>query len=50
MSKIELDISIPNDLSGITVQQYQEYAKLWEDNKEAEDYEFINKKTLEIFC
>jgi len=50
MSKIELDISIPNDLSGITVQQYQEYAKLWEDNKEVEDYEFINKKTLEIFC
>lgn len=50
MSKIELDISIPNDLSSITVQQYQEYAKLWEDNKEAEDYEFINKKTLEIFC
>jgi len=50
MSKIELDISIPNDLSGITVQQYQEYSKLWEDNKEAEDYEFINKKTLEIFC
>ena len=50
MSKIELDISIPNDLSGITVKQYQEYAKLWEDNKEVEDYEFINKKTLEIFC
>lgn len=50
MSKIELDISVPKDLSGITVQQYQEYAKLWEDNKEAEDYEFINKKTLEIFC
>ena len=46
MSKIELDISIPNDLSGITVKQYQEYAKLWEDNKEVEDYEFINKKTL----
>jgi len=28
MSKIELDISVPKDLSGITVQQYQEYAKL----------------------
>ena len=50
MSKIELDISVPKNLSGITVQQYQEYAKLWEDNKEVEDYEFINKKTLEIFC
>jgi len=50
MSKIELDISIPNDLSGISVSQYQEYAQLWQDNKDVEDYEFINKKTLQIFC
>ena len=50
MSKIELDISIPNDLSGISVSQYQEYVQLWQDNKDVEDYEFINKKTLQIFC
>ena len=50
MSEIELDISIPNDLSGISVSQYQEYVQLWQDNKDVEDYEFINKKTLQIFC
>lgn len=50
MSKIELDIKIPNDLSGISVSQYQKYVQLWQDNKDVDDYEFINKKTLEIFC
>ena len=50
MSKIELDIKIPNDLSSISVSQYQKYVQLWQDNKDVDDYEFINKKTLEIFC
>lgn len=50
MSKIEFDINIPNDLSDISISQYQKYVQLWQDNKDVDDYEFINKKTLEIFC
>lgn len=43
-------LEVPKDLSGVTLQQYQKYLKVMEDNKDAEDMEFINLKVLEIFC
>ena len=49
MAIVDLKISVPKSLSGITLRQYQKYLKLLEDNKDA-DNEFINMKSLEIFC
>lgn len=43
-------LEVPKDLSGVTLQQYQKYLKVMEDNEGAEDMEFINLKVLEIFC
>jgi len=43
-------IEVPQDLSGVTLQQYQKYLKVMENNEDAEDTEFINLKVLEIFC
>jgi len=43
-------LEVPKDLSGVTLQQYQKYLKVMEDNKDAQDMEFINLKVLEIFC
>lgn len=43
-------LSVPKELSAVTLQQYQKYLKVMDDNKDAEDAEFINLKILEIFC
>lgn len=43
-------LEVPKDLSGVTLQQYQKYLKVMENNEDAEDTEFINLKVLEIFC
>ena len=43
-------LEVPQELSAITLQQYQKYLKVMEANDDAEDTEFINLKVLEIFC
>ena len=48
MGKIEL--SVPADLSEITLGQYQKYMKVVEQNKGEEYNDFLNKKLVEIFC
>lgn len=44
-----LKISIPNNLSGISLDQYQRYLAVAK-NVEGENNEFLNLKALEIFC
>lgn len=43
-------IEVPKELSAISLREYQKYLKVMDDNKDAEDTEFINLKVLEIFC
>jgi hypothetical protein len=49
MKNIELELSVPTDLSNITLGQYQRYMKVIEENGEGAD-EFLALKTIEIFC
>lgn len=44
---MKLEIDIPEKLSEISVEQYQRYVKLIQDNQESE---FTTQKTVEIFC
>lgn len=49
MGKIR--ISIPKDLSEVTLGQYQEYLKIADKHKDEEESgDFLNLKALEIFC
>jgi len=53
MSKIELELRVPTEMAGIKLHQYQKYAKILngvEDRSNAEAAEFLNLKSLEIFC
>jgi len=59
MSKIRIELHIPRTLADITLGQYQEYLKilkgLRKDKKEDDELtdgeiEFLNKKSLQIFC
>lgn len=60
MSKIKLQLTIPQSMADITLGQYQEYLKVLEglkkDKKEGEEeltqgeIDFLNKKSLQIFC
>ena len=43
-------LEIPNSLTVINLGQYQKYCKLLEDNKGAEESDFVKMKTIEIFC
>lgn len=45
--KMKVDIVVPENLSEVRLEQYQKYIKLITEN-EASD--FVNQKTLEIFC
>jgi hypothetical protein len=49
MKTIELELSVPTDLSSITLGQYQRYMKVIEENGEGAD-DFLALKTIEIFC
>jgi hypothetical protein len=49
MKTIELELSVPTDLSSITLGQYQRYMKVIEENGEDAD-DFLALKTIEIFC
>ena len=44
---MKVDINIPDSLNEITLLQYQKFDKLIKDN-DASD--FVNQKTIEIFC
>lgn len=46
----QLKIDIPKSLRGIKLSEYQKFYKLSEDNKDAQDPEFLNLKMLEVFC
>jgi hypothetical protein len=45
----DFEISIPRDLSGITLRQYQEYLKMY-DKWDKEDEVYFKTKVLQIFC
>jgi hypothetical protein len=44
---MKIDINIPETLNEITLNQYQKFEKLVKDNDASE---FVNQKTIEIFC
>jgi len=48
--KVELKLDIPENLSGITLHQYQKYIEVLNNVKEDTDANFTNLKALEIFC
>ena len=50
-NNVQIKLSVPDALSDITLGQYQKYLKILDQNKEDENAaEFINMKTIEIFC
>lgn len=44
---MKIEIKIPDSLNELRLEQYQKYMKLVTDN---EPSEFVNQKTIEIFC
>lgn len=59
MSKVKLTLKIPQSLADITLGQYQEYLKVLDGLREGKkpeeelsegELEFLNKKSLQIFC
>lgn len=51
--EIELELKVPTELAGIKLHQYQKYVKVLngiEDTTNSEAIEFLNLKSLEIFC
>lgn len=46
----EVVAMMPRDLSDITLEQYQKYEKVLEQNKDAEQERFVQLKMIEIFC
>lgn len=50
-NNVQIELSVPNALSDITLGQYQKYLKILDQNKDDDNAaEFINLKTIEIFC
>ena len=47
---MKVNISLPATLKDIPLRDYQKFLKISDENKDAEDPEFLNMKTLEIFC
>jgi len=51
MSIVELQLKVPQRLSGIKLRQYQEYLKVQQKLEEGEESEnFLNSKCIQIFC
>ena len=51
MAVVELEVSIPQDLSAIKLHQYQKYLSVAKGvDKDDKANEFLNLKALEIFC
>ena len=50
-NNVQIELSVPDALSDITLGQYQKYLKILDSNKDDDNAaEFINLKTIEIFC
>ena len=50
-NNVQIELSVPDALSDITLGQYQKYLKILDQNKDDDNAaEFINLKTIEIFC
>lgn len=50
-NNVQIELSVPDALSDITLGQYQKYLKILDQNKDDENAaDFINLKTIEIFC
>lgn len=47
---VDFKISVPHSMRSITLEQYQKYLKVLENNKGAEDSVFVSMKFVEIFC
>ena len=47
---MKVNISLPATLKDIPLRDYQKFLKISDENKDAEDPEFLNMKMLEIFC
>lgn len=48
---MKVSIKIPDSLSEITLEQYQKYIKIYDQNKDIENAEtFLELKMIEIFC
>jgi len=47
---MSFNIQVPASLRDIPLYKWQKYSEILQKNKDAEDNEFINLKTLEIFC
>ena len=47
---MSFNIQVPASLREIPLYKWQKYSDILQKNKDAEDNEFINLKTLEIFC
>ena len=46
----DLVIQVPHTMRSITLDQYQRYLKVLDNNKGAEDSDFVGMKFVEIFC
>jgi hypothetical protein len=44
---MQIEIKVPDNLSEITVEQYQRFIKLVKDNEQSD---FVSQKSIEIFC
>ena len=50
-NNVQIELSVQDALSDITLGQYQKYLKILDSNKDDDNAaEFINLKTIEIFC
>lgn len=45
-----IELKVPKSLRGIDLQQYQDYLKVLELEKDSEDTDLLNMKAIEIFC
>lgn len=51
MATVKLELSVPVELSDITLEQYQKYMTIVDTNKDIDDAaDFLNLKALEVFC
>ncbi len=50
LQEADLVIQVPHTMRSITLEQYQKYIKVLENNKGAEHSDFVGMKFVEIFC
>jgi hypothetical protein len=50
LQEADLVIQVPHSMRSITLEQYQKYVKVLENNKGAEHSDFVGMKFVEIFC